>query len=316
MLGIRFVKSPPTQYLIHHSSGRVRREGPGLSFFYYEPTSTLVSVPLASQDLLFVFKELTADFQEVTVQGQLTYRVADPRLLAGLLDYSVDHRGRFLSEDPEALDTRLVNAAAVQVRASLKLIDLKSALVSVEEISRDVVRGLRETELIRSLGLEIIDVSVVSLRPSPEMGRALEAEAREELNLRSDEAIHRRRNAAVEQERKIRESEMATELMVTEKRRQLREAEVAADIAVEEQRSHLIETRVANERKEAESRAYALETLLAPMRDVEWQKLAAVNGGGDARLMMAGAFSQLAENAAKIQNLNLSPDLMESLLRR
>ena len=43
MLGIRFVKSQPTTYLLQYKGGRVKREGAGLSFFYYAPTTTLVS---------------------------------------------------------------------------------------------------------------------------------------------------------------------------------------------------------------------------------------------------------------------------------
>jgi hypothetical protein len=56
--------------------------------FYWAPTSTIVAVPLAGADVPFVFPETTADFQSVTILGQLTYRVADPKRLASLLDLS------------------------------------------------------------------------------------------------------------------------------------------------------------------------------------------------------------------------------------
>ena len=49
-------------------------------------------VPLASADVPFVFPETTADFQSVTIQGQLTYRVADSKRLASLLDFTIDKR--------------------------------------------------------------------------------------------------------------------------------------------------------------------------------------------------------------------------------
>jgi hypothetical protein len=60
---IRFMKATPTTYVIHYHSGRVKREGAGLAFLYYGPTSTIVSVPLGSKDLPFAFTEVTADFQ-------------------------------------------------------------------------------------------------------------------------------------------------------------------------------------------------------------------------------------------------------------
>ena len=39
-------------------------------------------------------------------------------------------------------------------------------------------------------------------------------------------------------------------------------------------------------------------------------------GGGDPKLMIALAFRELAENAAKIGELNITPDLLQSLIRR
>jgi hypothetical protein len=157
--------------------------------------------------------------------------------------------------------------------------------------------------------------SLLSVRPTPEMARALEAEAREGLQRRADEAIYARRNAAVEQERRIKESELATELAVEEKRRQIREAQMAADIAVEEQRSALMERWTQNERQAADTRAYALEKVLAPVREMDWKTLMAANGGGnDPKLNIALAFREMAENAGKIGELNMSPELLSGLL--
>ena len=42
MLGIRYLKCPPTTHVLHFKDGKVRREGAGLSFWYYRPTSTIV----------------------------------------------------------------------------------------------------------------------------------------------------------------------------------------------------------------------------------------------------------------------------------
>src|SRR3954464_15102718 len=109
MFNIRFMKAPPTTYVLHYKQGRVKREGPGLAFFYYAPTSTIVAVPMASEDAPFVFNESTADFQSVTMQGQLVYRIADAKRLAALLDYSLLPNGKHASEDPGKLTERLEN---------------------------------------------------------------------------------------------------------------------------------------------------------------------------------------------------------------
>ncbi len=315
MLGIRFLKTAPTTYVLHYKDGKVKREGAGLSFFYYQPTSTIVAVPLASADVPFVFNEVTADFQAVTLQGQLTYRVVDQKRLAGLLDFSIEPNGKFRSDDPELLRQRLVHTTQVHTRAVTQRMPLREALVSLDVIVAEVLGALKQGESVAMLGVEVLGLSLLSIKATPEMSKALEAEAREALQRRSDEAIYARRNAAVESERMIKESEMNTEIAVEEKQRQIREARMAAEIAVEQQRAVLVERRIANDRKEAESRAFALEATLKPLRDADWRTLMAVTSGkGDARLVMAMAFQELAQNAQKLGELNITPDLLNSLL--
>ncbi len=312
---IRYIKAAPTTYIIQFQDGRVKREGPGLSFFYWAAMTTLVGVPLASADVPFAFNELTQDFQAVTLQGQLTYRVVDAKRLAALLDYSISASGQYLSKDPEKLEERLVQVAQVRARTVVQGMDLREVLGRSGEVEAQVLAALRDVEAVRMLGLEVLGFALLSVRPTPEMGRALEAEAREGLQRRADEAIYARRNAAVEQERRIKESELATELAVEESRRRIREAQMAADIAVEEQRAALMERWSQNERQAADARAYALEKVLAPVRGVDWKTLMAAGGGGnDPKLNIALAFREMAENAQKIGELNMSPELLGSLL--
>lgn len=309
------MKAVPTQYVMQFQDGKVKREGAGLSFFYWAPSTTMVVVPLGSADVPFVFNEVTQDFQAVTLQGQLTYRVADPQRLASLLDYSVTASGRYRTEDPEKLEERLVQVAQVRARTVVQALTLREVLGQAAGIESKVLLALRETEAVRMLGVEVLGFSLLSARPTPEMARALEAEAREALNRRADEAVYARRNAAVEQERRIKESELATELAVEEGKRALRESQMAADIAVEEQRATLMERWTENERQAADTRAYALEKTLAPVRGVDWKTLmATAAGGADPKLNIALAFREMAENAQKIGELNVSPDLLNSLM--
>jgi len=315
MFGIGFMKAAPTTYVIHSANGRVRREGAGLSFFYWGPASTLSAVPLASADAPFAFEEKTADFQSVTVQGQLTYRVADPRRAASVLDFSVGPDGAYRSEDPARLDERLVRAAQVLARGVVERKTLREALASADALAAELLPALKRDPAVSLMGLEVLSFAVQSVRPTPEMARALEAEAREALQRESDEAIYERRNAAVEQERKIKENELDTEIAVEEKRRRVRETQMEAEIAVEERRRELIDRRVENERKDADSRSYAIEAVLRPVRGVDWRTLMAVAAGGaDPKVMIALAFRELAENAQKIGELNVTPDLLKSLL--
>jgi hypothetical protein len=312
---LAYMKASPTTYVLHYRRGRLRREGPGLAFWYLQPASTIVAVPLASRDVPFVFNEVTADFQAVTIQGQLTYRVAEPRRIAELLDFSIRPSGTYISDDPEKVPERLVQTAQILARSVVQAHTLREVLVDSAPLVATVLPLLRGSDVVRMLGLEILGLAVLALKPTPEIARALEAEAREALQRESDEAIYARRNAAVEQERRIRESELNTEIAVQEKQRQIRETQMAAEIAVEQQRTELIEQRSENERKDADTRAYALRTTLEPVRDLDWRTLMALGAAGsDPKLMIALAFRELAENAAKIGEVNVSPDLLKSLL--
>jgi len=132
MFGIRYVKVSPTTHVIQYRSGKTVRSGAGLSFFYFAPTSELVQVPLASADVPFVFNEVTADFQDATIQGELTYRVQNPQKLSSLLDFGVDRFGRYRSNDPEKLSDRLVRAAQILARTFTQRHSLSDLLISTK----------------------------------------------------------------------------------------------------------------------------------------------------------------------------------------
>jgi len=315
MFSIRFMKAAPTIHVFHYVNGRIRREGAGLSFFYYAPTSTIVNVPLGSADAPFAFQESTADFQTVAYQGQLTYRVVDPKKVATLLDFSVGKQGIYSTEDYRKLTERLIYATQTLMRAESQRLTLQETLTSSESIVASVLAKLRSSEAVIQLGVEILNLSLISIRPTPEMAKALEAAAREALQRRSDEAIYARRNNAVEQERRIKESELNTEIAVEEKQRQIREAQMAAEIAIEQKRAELMGQKVENDRKEADSRAYMLEAILKPVREIDWRTLMTVfQQGTDPRTMIALAFQEMATNAQKIGELNISSELLNSLL--
>lgn len=157
---------------------------------------------------------------------------------------------------------------------------------------------LRDATALKRLGLEVLDLSVLAIKPKPETARALEAEAREALLRRADEAIYARRNAAVEQERAIKENELNTEIAVENKQRQIKEAQMDADRAVA-QRRRLIEQEdmngkivleqrnrdlmvlvAENMREEADARAYGLDATMKAFSGADsrvLQSLVAVN---------------------------------------
>lgn len=315
MLGIRFVKVAPTTYVLVYRGGKVVREGAGLSFFCFGPFSEIVEVPIASTDVPFVFNEVTNDFQDATIQGQLTYRIKDPKQVASLLDFSVNATGQYRSEDPDKLNDRLTHVAQILTRSFTQKRTLNQLLVSSDQLVAEVAEGLQKSEAVKQLGLEVLSLSILAIKGTPEMTKALQAEAREQQLRKADEAIYERRNMAVELERRIKENELNTEIAVEQKRRTVRETQMQAEIAVEQQRALLVDKKVENERKEAAARGDALRATLDPLKEIDWRTLmAASSGASNPKSLIALAFRDLADSAHKIGTLNISPDLLSQLI--
>ena len=332
MFGIKHIQFDSMTYVIHYKNGNIKREGRGLSFFYFAPNSSIVAIPMGSNDLPFVFAESTNDYQTVTIQGQISYKISDPKALADVLDFVVDDRGLYKKNDIEKLNQRIINEAQTATSSYIHSIKLKDAIRSAKSIEEKILEGLRSSQAISMLGIEVLGANILAVKATPEMSRALETETREKLQQEADQAIYERRNFAVEQERKIKESELNTEIAVEEKQKQiaekrmesdvqkaendrrLREMKVQADISVENQRKQLIEQQTSNDKKEAETQGYVIETTLRPYKDIDWKTLTALNNNPDPKFNIALAFRELAENAGKIGNLNISPELLDSIL--
>ena len=285
MFGLRFFKSQPTQYVMQVRNGRPTRQGDGLAFWYYAPRSSIVVVPTASVNQPFIFPETTSDFQEVTVQGQVTYRVAEPSRTAQLLNFTIGPKGAYLSEDPTKLPQRVIDQIRVTMGAEIRAQKLEKVLTAGPELVERVGQALREHPTIEALGLELLGLSLLAIKPKPETERALEAEAREDLLRRSDEATYARRNAAVEQERTIRENELETEVAVETKRRLVVETQLDAEraaqerrlliqreemegrIALEEHNKDLVALVNSNARDDSDAKAYGLAATMRSLQD-------------------------------------------------
>lgn len=332
MFGIKHIKFDSMTYILHFKNGNVAKEGRGLSFFYFEPNSSIAAIPMGSNDLPFVFNESTIDYQTITIQGQISYKISNPKNLADILDFTVNDNGQYKKNDIEKLNQRIINEAQTATSSYIHEIKLKDSIRSAKGIEQKILDGLKSSQAIGMLGIDILGANILAITATPEMARALETETREKLQQEADQAVYERRNFAVEQERKIKESELNTEIAVEEKQKQiaekqmeskiqnsdnerkLREMQVDADISVENQRKLLIEQKTKNERAEAETQGFITETTLKPYRDMDWKIITALNNNSDPKFNIALAFRQLAENAEKIGNLNISPELLESLI--
>jgi hypothetical protein len=296
MLNIGFFKAQPTEYVIKYVSGHVAREGQGLAFFYWKHNTQLVAVPTSSVDANLVFNEVTSNFQVVTIQGQVTYRIHNPKRAAELLNFAMDPAThQYVSSDPDRLAQRLTNVIQMETRTEIQRRSLEEVLSQYERIAADVQARIKTLSLLDPLGVELLNVYFVAAKPTPEVAKALEADYRETLLRKADMAIYARRAAAVEEERKIKENELNTE------------------ITLEEQRRRLIDLQGENALREAESRGKSLEEE-ARYRARAKQLELDVYGALDPRKLLALALTNLGQNAERIGNLTITSEILASLL--
>ena len=296
-MGIGYFKAQPTEFVRKVAGGRVKREGHALSFYYLKRRTSIVVVPVSSADAAFVFNEQTGNHQAVTIQGQLTYRIVEPRRTMEMLNYVIDPRRRAHgSQDPERLQQRIVVAVQMETRRQVETKSLEGVLGNAASISAEVQEAVRSRDLLASLGVELLSLNFTSVSPNPEVGKALEAEYREILLRQADEAIYARRAAAVEEEAKIKSNELEGEISLARERERLIDLEAANDRK---------KSQAWGERRELEAgfTARASEMELAPYRDL------------DPRKVLALAMRDIGNNADKVGNLNITSEVLADLLQ-
>ena len=248
----------------------------------------------------------------------------------------MDARGqKYVSDDPQKLPQRVINVVNVLARAELQTLPLREAIRASDSLVQTVRKKLAESGEMSQLGLEILGLNILAVKPTPETARALEAEAREQLLKEADEAIYARRNSAVEQERGIKENELNTEIAVENKKKQIRETQMdaersvqekqhqleqagmAAKVVLEEKRKQLVTLAVQNSKSEADARAYGIQTAMEALGKVDSRTLQALASVGmKPEQLIAVAFQELAGRADKIGQLNISPDLLRELMQK
>lgn len=232
------------------------------------------------------------------------------------------------------LPQRIINIVRVLNKKTLEGLQLKDAIKSSEILAQGILKEIRMNEEVNLLGIEILGLSILAILPNKETARALEAQSREQILRKADEAIYERRNASIEQERRIKENEFNTEIAVENKKKQVRETQLEAERAfqqkqnqlkeeqmnfetiLEEKRKDFIELTVQNSKAEADAKAYELSAVMKALEGINpnvIQSLASI--GMQPNKLIAMAFQELAEKAGQIGNLNISPDLLQQLMK-
>ncbi|WP_272680392.1 SPFH domain-containing protein [Providencia sp. PROV032] len=336
MINFKYFKADSSTFVIQSVNGKVRKQGKGLSFWYNSDKTSIAALPLNAQEAPFIFNLQTADFQSLRIQGQISFQVKQPEKTADVLNFNLSKDGKsYASEDPLKLNDRVVRAAQTVIQAKVQTTSLRDALLISQSLVVLVSQQLAVQAVIESLGIEILDVSISAIAPLPETLKALEAQARESILKEADDAIYARRKFSVEQERTIKEAELETDLSVQAKEQQIEEArldnerkilreraeieqeELIAQVNAEAKRNELVALSVENQRIQSDADAYSIESKMKAYSQlpVENLKALALAKMGPEQLM-AMAFESLAQNAGKIGELNISPDLFGQLMKK
>lgn len=318
---VRHLRSNPTSWVAHVRNGRTIRTGAGAAFWYRPLSAVLSEVPLDDRELPLLFHARTADFQDLSVQATLTFRVTDPTVTTTRIDFSIDPAtGRWTGTPLDQVAGLLTETAQQYVLAMIAAEPLTDVLAAGTTPVREALTiGLAADPRLADTGISIVGIRVVALRPEPEVERALQTPTREAVQQAADRATYERRAVAVERERAIGENELQTQIELARReealvaqrgqnaRREAAEQAGAQQVAVEAQAARtrlLAEAEADAARMHGEATAGAEAARMRAYTDV------------DPRVLFALATQLAAENLPAVENLVLTPDLLAPVLAR
>lgn len=304
--GLRHLRGAPTVHIRHVRKGKVIHAGTGLSFWFRPRSAVLSEVPVDDRELPMLFHARTHDYQDVTVQVTVTYRCADPETATARIDFSIDPDTGTWRQDPlSQIANTLTESTQQHALKILATLELETAMrTGVEKVKQAISENLTADHI----GLEVIDIRVVAIRPDADMEKALQTTIREKVQQDADKATYQRRAVAVERERAISENELQNQIELA-KREELLVVQRGAN-ALKKAEDHARASRIADEakadgiRKLAEAEAAGEKARLDAYRDVPQETLYAL------------AAKELAGNLPEIGSITLTPDIIQPLLAR
>lgn len=318
---VRHLRGTATTHIECLANGRRREAGVGAAFWFRPMTAAISEIPIDDREQEALVRVRTSDLQEVTAPATITYRFAAPAQAAARVDFSIDlGNGTWLENPLETVGAMINGAATTAVTATLTGLSLREVLtLDASYLEIHTLAGLRGDERLVAIGVEVIGIRFSLLRPEPEVERALQMPAREQVQQEADRATFERRALAVEREAAIGENELANQIELARRQEQLiaqkganskREAEDAAQ--ADEVRVHAEAGRSATL---AKAKAEATRVLGAAEAEAEAAKLAAYQEA-DRDVLIGLALRELAANLPQIDQLVLTPDLLTGMLGR
>ncbi|AWB93756.1 SPFH domain-containing protein [Aeromicrobium chenweiae] len=318
---VHHLRSDPTSFVLQLRGGAVKRSGAGVSFWFRPSTAALAEVPLDDREQALMFQARTSDFQLVSVQATVTYRVSDPAVAATRIDFGVNPRtGDWNARPLERLGGLLTELAQQPALEYLAGVSLAEALAhGIGPVRQRVAEQLADDQRLVERGLSVTDVRVVAIRAEADLERALQTPTRERVQQEADRATFERRAVAVENERAIAENELTNQIELARREEELvaQRGQNERRRASEQAEADKIATTAKAERQGLMAKADADRTreLGAADATAEAAKFAAY-GDVDQSKLLALALRELAANVPPLTHLSLTPELLAPLLDR
>src|SRR6266700_7903467 len=145
---MRHLRSDASVHVARYRNGRLVKSGRGLAFWFTMHRASVAELPMDDRNMVLFFKGRSKDFQAVTVQGNLTWRVVDPNVLGTRIDFSIDLKtGRHITKPIEQIDALLTGMSqqlATQYFAQASVHDLLNA--GIEPLRVRLEQGLGGSE--------------------------------------------------------------------------------------------------------------------------------------------------------------------------
>lgn len=316
---VRHLRSEPTSHILKYRRGALHRGGRGLAFWFLPMSASIAEIPVDDRELPFLFHGRSADFQDVTAQGVITYRVADPVRISERVDFTLDlGSGAYTKQPLEKIALLLTQLAQQFALAYVTQTPIRRLLTDgYAEIRARIAEGLAIDEGLATMGVEIVTTRVAAVQPTADLEKALEMPMREKIQQEADQATFERRALAVEKERAIQENELKNRIELAR-----REEELIHQAGQNERRR--TEEQAAAKKLEATAAAerarIAADAEAGSIRAVEGARLEGERGRMEVyrdlppSVMMGLAAQELAGKLQRIDHLNLSPEMLGPML--
>ena len=304
---VRQLRSDNASYIQKFRKGQRVKSGRGLSFWFFPDAASLSEIPMDDRELQFIFSTRSGDFQEVTVQGNVLWRVGEPERLGDRIDFSIDLRtGQHQTLPIDQIQNVITSLAQQYATEYLGSRNIRAILDgSVLPLQARLIEAFNGAATLKDMGLTLIDVRIASISPTMELARALQTPTFEKLQQLADEATFERRALAVEKERAIAENELNTQIELATKKSKLIERE-------DENARKQATARAASMKIDSAAEADKIRIIEQARADMDKQLVSAYNGV-DPSVLVGLAAKEFVGKVGNIEHLSITPDMLAKL---